>query len=337
MKEGMSSVILLFHSVEERDLPSLRGLGNIRPAVFEKLCRTLKREFDVVSLETLTEAASGGSGLSRGGYLAVTFDDGGKSYASYAAPAACSLGVPTTCFLVTGCIGGGALYWRYLYNYCINSGHGSELAGIISAEYGTALRPEEVISFTRRNYDREKTGTVMEGILKRLVTAEEYREKEGELFLSLDDIDRLRADSLVGFGVHTQSHPVMKALDYEDIRQEISGSISFYREKIEDSVPLFSVPFGRLGRDYDERTVLAALELGIPAVFSAYGGRNEEGRPPYNLRRIPVTGARLEGGVGAFVRSLREGDVAPEYLAEEESLRDAVQRWRKRGVSPRKT
>jgi hypothetical protein len=214
----------------------------------------------------------------------------------------------------------------------MNSGYGRELAGMIGAEYGAALRPEEVISFTRRSYDRKKTGIIMEGILKRFVTAEEYREKEGELFLSLDDIGRLLADPLFGFGVHTQTHPVMKALDDEDIRREISGSIAFYRGKIEDAVPMFSVPFGRLGRDYDERTVLAALELDVPAVFSAYGGRNEKGQPRYNLRRIPVTEAPLEGGVDAFVRSLRDAAVASEYPAKERSMRDAVERWQNRGV-----
>jgi peptidoglycan/xylan/chitin deacetylase (PgdA/CDA1 family) len=165
-----------------------------------------------------------------------------------------------------------------------------------------------------------------------VITNEGYREKEGELFLSFDDIAQLQVQPLVKFGVHTWTHPVMKALDDEEIRDELSGSIAFYREKIEDAVPMFSVPFGRLGRDYDERTVLAALGLDVPAVFSAYGGRNEIGQPPYNLRRIPVTESLLEGGEEAFVRSLRDASVATEYFKREHSLRDAVERWRKRGI-----
>ena len=328
MRDGQSSLILLFHTTEERDRPSLRDLGNIRPVLFERLCKALKKEFDVVGLKTLVDGLSGDSGRS-GRPLAVTFDDGGKSYASFAAPIMSSLGVPSTCFLITDCVAGGSIYWRYLFNYCINSGHGRDLAGLVSAAYGAHLKEDEVISFTRRNYGRAKNRNITEGIAQRIITEEEYLAEEGELFLSLADITRLKADSLVEFGVHTRTHPVMKGLSEEEMQDEISGSIAFYRERIKDAVPMFSVPFGRLYRDYDERTVCAALELDVPAVFSAYGGGNGKGQLLYNLRRIPVTEARLEGGVEAFVRSLRDADVAPEYIEKERSLRLAVERWQK--------
>ena len=327
MRDGQSSIILLFHATEERDHPSLRDLGNIRPALFERLCKVLKKEFDVVGVKTLADGIFGDGGMS-GRPLAMTFDDGGKSYASFAAPIMSSLGIPSTCFLITDCVGG-SVYWRYIYNYCINSGYGRELAGLLAAAYGTRVKEDEVISFTRRNYDKVKTGRIIEQITKMFVTDEEYREKEGELFLSLVDITRLKTDALVKFGVHTRTHPVMKTLSEEEIQDEISGGIAFYREKIGHDVPMFSVPFGRLYRDYDERTVLAALGCSIPAVFSAYGGGNERGQPRYNVRRIPVTEALLEGGVEAFVRSLRDADVAPEYIEKERSLRDAVGKWKK--------
>ena len=328
MREGQSPLILLLHTTEERDHPSLRDLGNIRPVLFERLCKVLKKEFDVVGLRTLMDGLSGDSGIS-GRPLAMTFDDGGKSYASFAAPVMSSFGVSSTCFLITDCVGDKALYWRYIYNYCINSGYGRELAGLVAAAYGTRVKEDEVISFTRRNYDKVKNGRIIEQISKMFVADEEYREKEGELFLSLDDIARLKTDALVEFGVHTRSHPVMKGLSEEEIQDEISGSIAFYREKIGHDVPMFSVPFGRLYKDYDERTVCAALELDVPAVFSAYGGGNGKGQPLYNLRRIPVTEALLERGVEAFVRSLRDADAAPEYIERERSLRLAVERWRK--------
>jgi peptidoglycan/xylan/chitin deacetylase (PgdA/CDA1 family) len=332
MRERGSSLILLFHTTEERDLPSLMNLGNIRPAVFERLCKVLKEEFDLIGLQTLVDGLSGNCETS-GRHLAMTFDDGGKSYASFAAPIAGSFGIPTSCFLITDCVGDNTLYWRYLYNYCVHSGQGKKLAGMIGAEYGTYVKEDEVVGFTRRNYDIAKNRNIMECILRRIISAEEYREKEGELFLSLDDITRLKTDPLVAFGVHTRTHPVMKALGEEEIQDEISGSVGFYRGNIGDEVPMFSVPFGRLYRDYDERTVLAALQLDVPAVLSAYGGRNEKDQPVYNLRRIPVTEALLEDGVGAFVRLLRDADVALEYIEREKSLGEAVERWRNRASS----
>ena len=328
MKSGLPSVVLLFHSLEEHDPASLRGLGNIGPSLFEGLCRAIREEFDVVSLRTLVEGISGPSAHSAG-MIAVTFDDGGKSYGSFGAPIAGSLGIPTTCFLITDCIGGRVLYWRYLYNYCMRTGRGRELARMISEEYDLPVEVNDVVSLTRKLYDAAKTGKIMRRIAEEIVSDEEYRAKEGELFLSFDDIGRLAGDPLVEFGVHTRTHPVMRALGDDEIREEISGSVAFYREKIGDAFPMFSVPFGRLGRDYDERTVIAALELGLPAVFSAYGGGNEPGQPLSNIRRIPVTEERLAGGIGTFVQSLHEADVAPEYLERESALQKAVDEWKK--------
>ena len=51
---------------------------------------------------------------------------------------------------------------------------------------------------------------------------------------------------------------------------------------------MFSMPFGRLFKDYDERAIAIAKTLSINVVLSAYGGGNAEGQPLYNIRRISV-------------------------------------------------
>ena len=89
---------------------------------------------------------------------------------------------------------------------------------------------------------------------------------------------------------------------------------------------MLSVPFGRLSRDYDERTVLSALDLSVSAIFSAYGGINEKGKPLYKIRRIPVHEGLLEQGVDKFVRALCKMEVGPEYREAEKRLREAVER-----------
>ncbi len=59
MTHSPSFVALLFHSVDARSRLSLRGLGNVRPEIFEKLCRALMREFDIVGLRKLVDLISG--------------------------------------------------------------------------------------------------------------------------------------------------------------------------------------------------------------------------------------------------------------------------------------
>ncbi len=325
MNEEPVYVVLLFHSTDHLDRLSLKGLGNVHPEIFWEVCVALKQGFDVISLPRLLELISCGD-AKHGRFLAVTFDDGPKSYALTAVPVLESLRMPSTCFLITDCIGDRALYWRYLYNYCVNAGFGRELAALVSAEYNVAVNEKDVMSFTRRNFNGDKNLQVIKGISRYIITEEEYRDKEGELFLSGDDLRQLNDNSLITFGIHTRSHPVMKGLQDEELRYEISGSVDFCRDNIRGDSLLFSVPFGRLYKDYDERTVLSALDLSIGAIFSAYGGVNEKGQPLYNVRRIPVHEGILESGVENFVRSLCKMEVGPEYLQAEKRLRDAVER-----------
>ena len=113
--------VLLFHSTDNRDLLSLKDLGNIRPELFEKLIDRLKKEFDIVGLGELIRCISGPA-KPKDRLLAITFDDGPKSYITQALPVMEVYDVPSTCFLITDCIDDKALYWRYLYNFCINRG-----------------------------------------------------------------------------------------------------------------------------------------------------------------------------------------------------------------------
>jgi peptidoglycan/xylan/chitin deacetylase (PgdA/CDA1 family) len=325
MRDGPSYVVLLFHSVDDRRRFSLEGLGNIRPEIFHQVCVALKREFDIVDLRELLDLITGRGGK-KGRFLSVTFDDGPKSYALNAVPVLKSLGMPSACFLITDCIEDKAVYWRYLYNFCINAGFGRGLAALVSSQYGVSVREEDVFRFTRNNYCAEKNRGIVEGISGNIIDLKEYRQKEAELFLSSGDIETLKSDPFVTFGIHTRSHPVMKGLADEELREEIAGSAAFFRNMIGEAPPMFSVPFGRLFRDYDERTVLSALDLSVEVVLSAYGGRNEKGQASYNIRRIPVDEASLGSGVEKFVRQLSGAEIGTEYRAAEERLRVAVER-----------
>jgi peptidoglycan/xylan/chitin deacetylase (PgdA/CDA1 family) len=311
--------VLLFHSTDDRELLSFKGLGNIRPELFERLIMMLKKEFDIVSLEELVRHISGGI-RSEDRLLALTFDDGPKSYATQAVPVMETYGLPSTCFLITDCIGDQAIYWRYLYNYCINKGLAQQLAAFINQEYMAGISEEEIVSYSRSHFNREMNRRIIKRLLDGIVPAEGYREAERDLFISLEDIRRLKKNPLVGFGIHTRSHPVLKCLTDEEIRDEISGSLDFYRSEIGEDAPMFSIPFGRLFKDYDERTIAMAKTLSVNIVLSAYGGGNAAGQPLYNIRRISVNEEMLQGRIASFVASLSDPLVPPEYEEKEKKL-----------------
>jgi peptidoglycan/xylan/chitin deacetylase (PgdA/CDA1 family) len=316
-------LVLLFHSIDDRDLLSFRNLGNIRPDLFEKVVVSLKKEFDIVSLEEVIGCVSGKKER-RGRVLAVTFDDGPKSYAASAAPIMESLEIPSTCFLITDCIGDERIYWRYLYNFCLQRGRGKDLAALINREYAAAITENDVICFTREHFSRKKTGRIIENIVRRFGPGGQYRIKEQGLFLSFDDIEILKKNPLVSFGIHTRTHPVMSHLSDTEIFDEISGSLDFYKKNISDNTPMFSIPFGRLDKDYDGRAVKIARDLSIEVILSAYGGGNRRGQPLFNIRRIPVYENMLKNGPSSFISLLKNLCSTDDYASKEKRLYNAM-------------
>lgn len=315
--------VLLFHSIDDRDLLSLKDLGNIRPGLFEKLIVRLKKEFDIVGLEELVGCISG-SVKPKDRLLAITFDDAPKSYVTKALPVMEVHDVPSTCFLITDCVDDKALYWRYLYNYCINKGFEQQLAAFINQEYAANIRPEEIVSYSRRHYNREKNCRIINRLLKGLVSEGDYRETEKDLFISVEDIRVLKKNPLVRFGIHTRTHPVLKHLSYEEIHAEIDGSLSFYRREIGNDAPGLSIPFGRLFTDYDERAITIAKTLSINVVLSAYGGGNASGQPLYNLRRISVHEGKLKDGCATLIKTLHEPAIPIEFVEKEKKLSELL-------------
>ena len=312
--------VLLFHSTDDRDLLSLRGLGNIRSELFEKFVVRLKKEFDIVGLSDMIRFISGDTRAGEN-LIAITFDDGPRSYASLAVPILQAHGVPSTCFLITDCLDDREIYWRYLYNYCIQGGAGRELAAFINEEYRTDIRPEEIVSFSRNHFNKAKNRRIIERLLEGVVSEEKYREREKGLFLSMEDIGSLKQNPLVSFGIHTRSHPVLRGLSDDEIHNEIAGSLDFYRNRISEDVPAFSVPFGRLFRDYDERTISIAESLGVRIILSAYGGGNALGQPLYNIRRISVHEEEIrDENMDAFIDTLRSPAVPAGYAEGERRL-----------------
>jgi peptidoglycan/xylan/chitin deacetylase (PgdA/CDA1 family) len=318
-----SCTVLLFHSVDDRELFSFKGLGNIRPELFVELICRLKEEFDIVSLKEMVQIICGDE-KPKDRLLALTFDDGPKSYITQAIPVLESYKLPSACFLITGSVNDETIYWRYLYNFFIHMGFGRELSGFINHHYGTHILPDEIIRFSRNHFDRDKNLRIIEDLLDGLISETEYREKESNLFLSNKDIGVLKNNSLVSFGIHTSSHPVMRHLSDGEIHKEIAGSLDFFRTRIGDEIPMFSIPFGRLFRDYDERTVMIAQDLSVKVILSAYGGGNKIGQPLYNIRRISVDEAKLTRGIDSFVKTLSEPVLTDEYLEKEKRLAELL-------------
>jgi peptidoglycan/xylan/chitin deacetylase (PgdA/CDA1 family) len=100
------SVVVAFHRVTDA-LPE-DGLTRSSRA-FEQFCRFFRDNFDVVPLGDVIGRLR--RGVSVGGTLAITFDDGYLDNFEVAAPILDKLGLPATFFVATGWIGSRVVPW----------------------------------------------------------------------------------------------------------------------------------------------------------------------------------------------------------------------------------
>lgn len=99
--------ILMYHRVDQQARPFFEIV--VKPEIFERQIRFLKRNFEIVDLSDLRTFES--KRVLKRDLGVLTFDDGYRGNYTYALPVLKQYNVPTTIFLATGCINTNQLLW----------------------------------------------------------------------------------------------------------------------------------------------------------------------------------------------------------------------------------
>jgi peptidoglycan/xylan/chitin deacetylase (PgdA/CDA1 family) len=83
-------------------------------------------------------------------------------------------------------------------------------------------------------------------------------------------------------GSHSHTHPDLRALSDKELEYELKKSKEILEDILEESITLFSYPFGLL----DERVMKKVASAGFLGAFASYW--TSGGKGPYAMRRIPV-------------------------------------------------
>lgn len=106
-------------------------------------------------------------------------------------------------------------------------------------------------------------------------------------WMSWNQVRALRSDGFE-IGAHTCSHPDLATLAEAEVRREVLGSKARLEEELDESVVLFSYPYGRKEQITDSaRQVVRSLNL--RCCPSAYGGAVSGDSDPYYLQRQPIS------------------------------------------------
>ncbi|MDQ7779249.1 MAG: polysaccharide deacetylase family protein, partial [Planctomycetota bacterium] len=131
---GTDNWILAYHTVAPRENMFTRGMHvTTTAALFREHIAVIRRYYRFVPLEALVEAVESGKVLPR--TVALTFDDGYRSFIDHVLPVLRRYSIPATLFVSPAFCTGDRLGWRSKYAYLVNSGHAGLLLDRICRSY----------------------------------------------------------------------------------------------------------------------------------------------------------------------------------------------------------
>jgi peptidoglycan/xylan/chitin deacetylase (PgdA/CDA1 family) len=293
-----SLTVLTYHRVlpqERRQRYPLPDLV-VTPETFRQHCRILGHHFEMLTLAQAFAAWSTGRRTDRP-IAAMTFDDGYRDNAEYAAPILAETGLPATFFVIAGLVGTEASPW---YDRL-----GRALAFLIREQRLTpdiiALlggNPDEVPG--RADVRRLVGQAKLQPPAERRNTLAQIEQTTGGAHLDaqLDDdrimsFDTLRQLVAAGheIGSHSDTHEILPLLDSPTLEQEVAGSRRRLEKHLGVRVQSFCYPNG----DVDRRVARAVTEAGYTCATSTIAGVNSAGQDAYHLRRRFMHEERLAG------------------------------------------
>lgn len=292
--------ILLYHKVDYNAAPFFGAA--VRPDVFERQIRFLKRHYKIVDLSALNQPEQIDRTYSTD-VIVITFDDGYRNNYRYAAPILKKYDVPATIFLATDYIGSNRLLWydelSWILYKAVNLPDSRRLMRF-------ELSPE-IIREVERFLAAVSCGRV--SILRFLVTllkaysAQEREEvikrlaeacrvniwpgDEDRPMLSWEEVREMSKHG-ISFGSHTMSHPVLSDISVEEARREIGESKRTIEEQIQKPVTTFAYPYGKY-RDYTDEVTKVLFDEGFEyACTTTVGYEQFPVATPLTLKRRGV-------------------------------------------------
>lgn len=283
-------IVLAYHRIGDGSGASVdRELWSATAEQLDRQMRLVKRNFEIVGADQLTDGTSRGPGRR----VMITFDDGYRDLHDLAFPVLAANDVAATLFLCTGFVDGlGGAWWDEIAWMIRGSERVRLGAGPWSPTPLTLWDDGAPATIERVNQAyRTQPGHCCERFLDRLGEATgSGRRPPAESAADWITWDQAREMQAAGheIGAHTVSHPLLARCSPEGQRAEITGSIERIEEQLGRRPRCFCYPVG-LRDTFSAGTQQCLREAGIELAFTDYGGYLPRGRlRPYDVRRTNI-------------------------------------------------
>jgi peptidoglycan/xylan/chitin deacetylase (PgdA/CDA1 family) len=256
------------------------------PSSLTAECEHIRRHYHPISLAEVVDCLAGGARFPDNA-LAVTVDDGYRDFLLHAHPVFSAFEIPITVFLVTDFIDRTDWLWWDKVSYILEKTerHLLQFEGSnLTIEKDRSWTSRQVTERLKRVPNEERL-RVLEDLPRQLQVEIPDRAPAEYRPLTWDEV-RNTLSSLVEFGSHTRSHPILSSITTKErLLVEIDGSRQRMREELGVAPKHFAYPDGTR-RDYDSRTIAVVRECGFASAVAADSGFNYSGADRFALCRM---------------------------------------------------
>jgi peptidoglycan/xylan/chitin deacetylase (PgdA/CDA1 family) len=280
----------------------------ISAATFRRHCESLRKTYDVVSLETAMHFLDGERKVARP-LAVITFDDGYLDFYEEAFPVLNDLGLPATVFLPTNFIGQNKplahdrIFWlvKQASEKSVPVGDALNKAGV-TKDFAAArdlLSVTDAIVYLPHE-QREKVIAELENLLG------DFADYPPEYQLLSWEMIREMARKGIDFGAHTANHVVLPLEDEATLEAEIVESKKELERRLNEKVVTFAYPNG----EYNARVRQLVAQAGYKIAVTTEKRINQPGADLFALGRISLCEESTRGFKGTYsprVADLRLG------------------------------
>lgn len=292
---GFDAAILMYHRFRVDAAPGYV----ISRREFADQMMFLRRHYDIVPLAAALERKNQRSAV------AITIDDGYRSFAEIAFPVLAELHLPVTVFLPVRFIDEGGWLWQdrniFILRECPPEQRTFHWQGA-GIEIDTRGRPA-LFATMRRIYAAcatlpESAQEVFSRELGKVLGVELPVTPPAEFApMSWSQIRELQAAGVV-FGSHTTSHRILTSCDREIARREIAESRQMLAVRLGRAVDDFAYPNG----DFDGFARQVVVASGYATALTTTPGFWRHGDDRFTARRIPAPAGGGEALAAQLVR-----------------------------------
>jgi peptidoglycan/xylan/chitin deacetylase (PgdA/CDA1 family) len=293
------SSILMFHSFSASTQSNLNTI-----------CAHIARSFEPITLSQITASFKSGSDLPKNA-VAITIDDGYKTFFDHAFPIFHAHKIPTTLYVVSGFAAGKLWLWFDQVEFVTRQTKRTAVRVSLNGKViDLPLRTEE---------ERIASCGCLIAALKEIPNQERLRfiDQLGSTFetdippqapqpwspMNWDDLRAAAADG-VEIGCHSDTHPILSQVsDPVELKREIWGAKCLLEQHLCRPIRHFCYPNGR-EVDISEQARNQVLEAGFNSAVTTTWGQNSRDANPMNLKRVPFDhdidyryGTELLGGL----------------------------------------